>query len=61
MLVINVMAIVMDIVLGSICFDCDRRYGDGDGHYYKIEALMRVTDVMAMVKEVMDIVIGAKL
>ena len=37
------------------------RYGDGDGHYYKIEALMRVTDVMAMVKEVMDIVFGAKL
>ena len=35
--------------------------GDGDGHCYRIEAVMHVIDVMAMVMEVMDIVIGSKL
>ena len=34
---------------------------DGDGHCYRIEAVMHVIDVMAMVMEVMDIVIGLKL
>ena len=40
---------------------CNRRDGDGDGsarHCYRIEAVMHVIDVMAMV---MDIVIGLKL
>ena len=35
--------------------------GDGDGHCYRIEAVMHVIDVMAMVIEVMDIVIRSKL
>ena len=39
----------------------DRWVGDGDGHCYKIETLMHVIDVMAMVMEVTDIVIGIKL
>ena len=37
---------------------CDRRDGDGDGICYRIEDLMHVIDVMAMV---MDFVIGLKL
>ena len=32
-----------------------------DGHCYRIEAVMFVINVMAMVMEVMDIVIGLKL
>ena len=43
---------------------CDTRDGDGDGNYglcYRIEALINVIDVMAMMLEVMDIVIGWKL
>ena len=36
----------------------DRRDGHGDGHCYRIEALIHVVDVMGMV---MDIVIGLKL
>ena len=43
------------------CNACDRRDGDGDvsdGHCYKIEAVVHVIDVMAMV---MDIVKGLKL
>ena len=38
----------------------DRRAGFDDGHCYGIEAVMHVIDVMAMVMEVMDIVIGFK-
>ena len=37
---------------------CDGRDGDGDGHCYRIEVVMHVIDVMAMV---MDIAIGLKL
>ena len=58
---INVMAMVMDIVIRLKLYACDERDGDGDGsdgHCYRIEALMHVVDVMAMV---MDIVIGLKL
>ena len=43
---------------------CDRRDGDGDGshgHCYRIEAVMHLIDVMAMVMEVMGIFIGSKL
>ena len=40
---------------------CDRRDGDGDEHCYRIEAVMHVIDVMAMVMVVMDIVKGSKL
>ena len=40
------------------CNACDRRDGDGDGRSYRIEVVMHVIDVMAMV---MDIVIGWKL
>ena len=35
----------------------DRRDGHGDGHSFRIESVMYVIDVMAMV---MDIVIGLK-
>ena len=35
--------------------------GDGDGHCYRIESVMHVKEVMAMVMEVIDIVIGTKL
>ena len=35
-----------------------RRDGDGDGQCYKIETIMHVIDVMAMVMDVMGIVIG---
>ena len=56
---IDVMAMVMDIVIGSKALKLsDRRDGDGDGHCYRIEAVMHVIDVLAMV---MDIVIGFKL
>ena len=37
-----------------------RRDGDGDGPCYRIEALMHFLDVMVMVMEVLDIVIGLK-
>ena len=47
--VIDVMAMVIDIVDGS------------DGHCYKIEAVIHVIDMMAMVMEMMEIVIGSKL
>ena len=40
---------------------CDGRDGNGDWLCYKIEAVMNVLRVMAMVLEVMDIVIGSKL
>ena len=39
---------------------CDRCDGDGDGHCYRTEDVMLVIDVMAMVMELMDIVIGTK-
>ena len=42
----------------------DRRDGDGDGsdrNCYRIEAVMYVTDVMAMLMEMIDFVIGLKL
>ena len=77
--VIEVRAIVMevmDIVIGLGCNACDRRDGYGDRHCYRIEAVMHVIDVMAMlmdkvlvmhvidvmamVMEVIDIVIGLK-
>ena len=38
----------------------DKRDGDGDGDCYRIEAVMQVIDVMAIVMEVMDIVIGSE-
>ena len=44
-----------------MCNASDRRYVDGDGHCYRIEAGIHVIDVMAMVMEVMDIVIRFKL
>ena len=65
MLVIHVIAITMEV--RDIVFsnegdnDCVRCNGDddgSDGHCYKIEALMHVINVMAIV---MDIVIGLKL
>ena len=55
------MAMVMDIVIGLNLYTCDRRDGDGDGNCYKIEAVMNVIDVIAMVIEVMDNVIGSRL
>ena len=42
----------------------DRRDGDGDGsdrHCYRIEAVMYVMDVMAMLMVKIDFVIGSKL
>ena len=62
--VIEVMAMmmeVMDIVLVRSCNAGDRRDGDGDGHCYRIEAVMHVIDGIAMVMEVTDILIGLKL
>ena len=59
--VIEVMAMMnemIDVVLGRSCNACDRRDGDSDGHCYRIEAVIHVIDVMAMV---IDIVIGLKL
>ena len=40
------------------CNACDRRDGDGDGQGYRIEAVMLIIDVMAMV---MDILLRSKL
>ena len=40
--VIDAMAMVMevmDIVIDRGCDACDRRDGDGDGHFYRIEAI----------------------
>ena len=31
---------------------CNRRDCDGDGHYYKIEAVIHVIDVIAMVMDI---------
>ena len=66
--VINVMAIPMEVMVIVFCDkndnDCVRCNGDGDGsdgHRYRIETVMHVIDVRAMVVEVMDIVIGLKL
>ena len=52
------MAMVMNTVIGLKLNACDRRDGDGDGHCYKIEAVMQVINVMPMV---IDIVIRLKL
>ena len=49
------------MLLDLSCNACDRRDGNSDGHCYRIEAVMHVIDVMEMVMEVMDIVIGSKL
>ena len=38
-----------------------RRDGNGDGHCYRIETAMHLIDVMAMVMQVMDIVLGLNL
>ena len=43
------------------CVTCDRLDGDGDRHFYRIETVMYVIDVIAMVIEVINIVIGLKL
>ena len=62
--VIEVMAMmkeVMDYVLVRSCNAGDRRDGDGDGHCYRIEAVIHVIDVMVMVMEVIDIILGSKL
>ena len=65
MLVIDVMAMAMEVMDIVFCDegdnDCVRCNGDGDGsdgHCYRIETVMHVINVMAMV---MDIVIGLKL
>ena len=62
------MAMAMEVMDIVFCDegdnDCVRCNGDGDGsdgHCYRIETLMHVKDVMAMLMEVMDIVIGLKL
>ena len=36
------------------------RDGDYDGHFYRIEVVMHVIDVMAIVMEMMDIVLRWK-
>ena len=36
---IDVKAMVMEIVIGLGSNACDRRDGDGDGHFYRIEAV----------------------
>ena len=59
--VIDAMAMVMDTVIRLNFNACDRRNGDGDGgdgHCYRIQAVILVIDVIAMV---MDIVTGLKL
>ena len=35
---------------------CDKRDGNGDGYCYRIETLMHVVNVMALMMEVLDIV-----
>ena len=57
MIVIDVMAIVMDIVIGLKLEACDTPDGDVNGHCYKIEAVLHVIDVLVIL---MDIVIGLK-
>ena len=52
---------MMDLVMDRNYNACDRRDSDGDGsdgHCYRIEAVIYVIEVMAIV---MDIVIGFKL
>ena len=59
--VVDVMAMVKDIVIGLMMYSCDKRDGDGggcDGHCYRIDASMHVIELIVMVMEVMDIVIG---
>ena len=63
--VIDVMSIAMEVMDIVFCDegdnDCVRCNGDGDGsegHCYRIEIVMHVIDVMAML---MDIVINLKL
>ena len=55
---------VMDIVKDRSCNACDKRDRDRDGsegHCYRTEAVIHVMNVLAMMIEVMDIVIGSKL
>ena len=65
--VIDVMAIVMELwtlFWDRSCNACERRDGDGDGsdrQCYRIEAVIHMIDVMAMVMEVTDFVIRSKL
>ena len=56
--VIDVMAMVMDIVKGLRCTARDRRGGDGEGHCYRVEVVMHVINVMAIV---IDFVIELKI
>ena len=65
MLLINMMAMAIKVMDIFFCDEvdngCVRCNGDGDGSYghcYRMEAVMHVIDVMAMM---MDIVIGNKL
>ena len=44
----------------SCCNACDRRDGDGVANCYRIEAVINVIDVMAMMMEMMNISIGWK-
>ena len=44
-----------------MCNACDRCDGDGDGHCYRIEDLMHLINVIAMVMEEIDSVIGLKM
>ena len=59
--VIDVMAMMTENVIGLRCNACARREGDGDAHCNRIEAVMHVIDVMAIVMEIIEIVIGSKL
>ena len=52
---------VMDVVIGWNCNACDRLYGNGDGHCYRMDAVLHLIDVKAMLMEIMDIVIESKL
>ena len=45
------MAIFIDTVSHRNCKTSDRRDGHGDGHCYRIEAVIPLIDVMAMVMD----------
>ena len=51
----------MKLIKDRSCKACDRRDGDGDGHCSRIEAVVHVIDVIAMVMEVTDIGLAMKL
>ena len=59
--VIDMMAMVMNSVIGWKLYYKEKCDGDGDGHCYRIQAVIYVLYIIDVMTMVMDIVIGLKM